>query len=109
MIRQAMADADDETRALLASIWAKRRGDVLDRVALIQAAIATDHPTATERTEAARQAHMLAGSAGTFGFPTASERARSIELALESGAPIDAGLRATAAALHDELAGDPPA
>jgi HPt (histidine-containing phosphotransfer) domain-containing protein len=103
-----MADADDETRALLASIWAKRRGDVLDRVALIEAAIATDHPTETERTEAARQAHMLAGSAGTFGFPTASERARTIELTLESGAPPDGALRALAAALREELEGDPP-
>jgi HPt (histidine-containing phosphotransfer) domain-containing protein len=102
-----MADADEETRALLASIWAKRRGDVLDRVALIEAAIATDHPTDAERTEAARQAHMLAGSAGTFGFPTASEDARTIELALQSGAPIDAALRAIAVALRDELAGDP--
>jgi HPt (histidine-containing phosphotransfer) domain-containing protein len=103
-----MADADAATRALLASIWAKRRGDVLDRVALIEAAIATDHPTPTERTEAARQAHMLAGSAGTFGFPTASQRARTIELALEGGAPVDAELRAVAAALREELEGDPP-
>jgi HPt (histidine-containing phosphotransfer) domain-containing protein len=108
MMRDAMADADDETRALLASIWAKRRDDVLDRVALIEAAIATDHPSDAERVEAARQAHMLAGSAGTFGFPAASEHARTIELALESGAPVDAALRTVAAALREALEGDPP-
>lgn len=104
-----MSDGDEQTRALLASIWAKRRGDVLDRVALIEAALVNDAPTDVERVEAARQAHMLAGSAGTFGFPRGSELAREIEHALESGAPVDAALRATAVALRGELSGEPSA
>jgi HPt (histidine-containing phosphotransfer) domain-containing protein len=102
-----MSDVDEETRALLASIWAKRRDDVLGRVALIEAAIATNAPSDAERTEAARQAHMLAGSAGTFGFPAGSELARRVELALESGAPVDDELRATALALRAALEGEP--
>jgi diguanylate cyclase (GGDEF)-like protein len=36
------------------------------------------------RVQAARAAHKLAGSAGTFGFSVASEHARGLELALEA-------------------------
>jgi HPt (histidine-containing phosphotransfer) domain-containing protein len=102
-----MTTADDDTRALLRTIWARRREDVLGRVALIEAALAAE-PAPDERTEATRQAHMLAGSAGTFGFPHASDLARTIEHALESGAPVDDRMRATAAALREELEGEPP-
>lgn len=100
------ADDDDETRALLRSIWARQREDVLGRVALIEAALA-GAPAEAERGEAARQAHMLAGTAGTFGFPDASALARKIELALDAGAAVDDGLRAAAAALRAALEDDP--
>jgi diguanylate cyclase (GGDEF)-like protein len=44
------------------------------------------------RERARREAHKLAGSAGTFGFPRASTLARELELKLESDpAPADAG------------------
>lgn len=98
--------ADDDTRVLVSTIWARRRDDVLARVRVIEAALdeAGDEP---RRAEAARQAHMLAGSAGTYGFARASELARVLEQALGSGAPPDDTLRAAAAELRELLEGEP--
>jgi HPt (histidine-containing phosphotransfer) domain-containing protein len=101
-----MTTIDEQTQALLRTIWARRRSDVLERVTLIEATLVGDASDA-ERVEATRQAHMLAGSAGTFGFPRATDLARVIEQALERGAAVDDELRATAARLRTELEGEP--
>ena len=42
-----------------------------------------------ERAEAARAAHKIAGSAGSFGFSSASDAAREIELTLRDEAAGD--------------------
>jgi HPt (histidine-containing phosphotransfer) domain-containing protein len=99
-------DADEATRQLLRTIWARRRDDVLGRVERIQAALSGERDPA-ELEAATRQAHMLAGSAGTFGFARASVLAREIEQRLASGGAPDDALRATAAALRAELEGEP--
>lgn len=68
--------------AQLAAIWKKFRGATLDRVEVLEnAALALLENRLTEelRATATREAHKLAGSSGTFGFPRASQLAREIE------------------------------
>lgn len=99
----------DDTREILRRVWARRRDDVLARVDVIEDAL-VEEAGAEAREEGRRQAHMLAGSAGTFGFPRASELARAIEHALEGdGSPDVAALRPTAAELRTILEGEPDA
>lgn len=97
----------DDTGDILRRVWERRRGDVLARVDAIDAALA-DGADEQARDEGRRQAHMLAGSAGTFGFPRASELARELERALEADAlPDAASLRPQAAQLRVILEGEP--
>ena len=107
-----MSDTLDALRA----IWEQRRENILARSAAIQRAVdaAIDGTLeAPVRAAAAREAHMLAGSAGTFGFRRASELARELEGQLEGDAPLDpAGLPRMADAageLNAELQGSPGA
>ena len=68
--------------AQLAAIWNKFRDATLGRVKVLEdAALALLENRLTEdlRTTATREAHKLAGSSGTFGFPRASQLAREIE------------------------------
>lgn len=80
-----MSELDDK----LARMWEKYRPVNSARVAAIEKAAqeleqgALSEPT---REEAERVAHMIAGSAGTFGFHAITELAREIELQLEKGA-----------------------
>jgi HPt (histidine-containing phosphotransfer) domain-containing protein len=97
---------DDDTREILRRVWARRRGDVLGRVDAIDAALAAGRDEAA-REEGRRQAHMLAGSAGTFGFPEASVIARELEHALQSAVAPDDAQRAQAARLRQILEGEP--
>ncbi len=81
---------DADTLDALRRIWHERRDSVLDRVAVIERA--THAATIGEldaelRAEAGGSAHMLAGSAGTFGF------ARASEIAARSRAPSRATRR----------------
>jgi HPt (histidine-containing phosphotransfer) domain-containing protein len=94
------------TDDILRRVWEKRRGDVLGRVDVIDTALA-DGRDEEMREEGRRQAHMLAGSAGTFGFPEASRIARELELTLQSGAAPDDAQRAQAAQLRTILEGEP--
>jgi HPt (histidine-containing phosphotransfer) domain-containing protein len=64
-----------------------------------------------ERRKAAALAHQIMGSAGTFGYPEASELAARLEAMLLTGEQHDDVQNAAAlgllAALHGELAVDP--
>jgi HPt (histidine-containing phosphotransfer) domain-containing protein len=73
-----MADLDAD----LARLWVSHREEIAARVATIEAAVGPwDDDTLDEpsRAAAARAAHHLAGTAGTFGFPDASACATAVE------------------------------
>ena len=81
------AGADHAARAALRSIWEQHRESMIERLDVVDRAIADLMADALEeetRLEAEREAHKLAGSVGTFGFVRASENAREIELALRA-------------------------
>jgi HPt (histidine-containing phosphotransfer) domain-containing protein len=101
-----VAGVTDDTSEILRRVWERRRGDVLARVDAIDAALAEDRDDAA-RQEGRRQAHMLAGSAGTFGFPVASQIARALEHTLEGALAPDDAQRAQAQELRQILQGEP--
>jgi HPt (histidine-containing phosphotransfer) domain-containing protein len=91
-----MGDLDAE----LTRLWVSHRGEIDARVATIEAAVGpSDDDTLDEpsRAAAAKAAHHLAGTAGTFGFPDASACATAVERHLTEprahhGGPPLAGL-----------------
>ncbi len=103
-----MGAVSEDTRDILRRVWARRRGDVLGRVDAIDAALAGDRDEEA-REEGRRQAHMLAGSAGTFGFPEGSAIARELEHALAAAVAPDDAQRAQAELLRRILEGEPQA
>ncbi|MGH2840198.1 MAG: response regulator [Solirubrobacteraceae bacterium] len=73
--------------AAMRTIWEQHRGSVIERIDVVDRAIAdlmADQLEEATRLEAEREAHKLAGSVGTFGFMRASELAHEIELALRA-------------------------
>ncbi|WP_016952399.1 response regulator [Anabaena sp. PCC 7108] len=71
------------TFTAIADIWQRFRGRVNEQVNIIeQAAQPTLNPEL--RSQAAQEAHTLAGSLGTFGLPLGSQLARKIEKILKS-------------------------
>lgn len=77
----------DPALAAIRAIWADRRDEVIARVDVIEEAITNalmGDLGDDLRSRAAHEAHRLAGSAGTFGFETASAYAREIELGLKA-------------------------
>ncbi len=101
-----MVAVSDDTADILRRVWARRRGDVLTRVDAIDVALAGDRDEQA-REEGRRQAHMLAGSAGTFGFPEASAIARELERTLQAAVAPDDAQRAQAGLLRRILEGEP--
>jgi diguanylate cyclase (GGDEF)-like protein len=100
--------------ALLRDVWNERRGSVLARVDALEEALAAGLSgtlSDEQRDAARREAHTLAGSAGTFGFPAATRLARELEHALEAPAPPALGelprLCEVVVALRRELERDP--
>nr|WP_283810444.1 response regulator [Arthrobacter sp. C9C5] len=86
----------------------------MDRVAVLEdgvAAMIEGRLSAEDRRAAERDAHKLAGTAGTFGFRRASEAARELEgiLAGTHGIPLDRTLVAAdeIVALRGDLGRDP--
>jgi diguanylate cyclase (GGDEF)-like protein len=78
--------------AAIEALWQERKGDVIARLAVAEEAVAaalTGELGAELRDSATLEAHKLAGVAGTFGFPGASERARELELTLRAPGPLD--------------------
>ena len=80
------APASERVAAGLSAIWARRRDDVLAAVEVVEDAVLdglVGELDDARREVARRQAHKLAGSAGTFGFLAAGEMAREIEGTLD--------------------------
>ena len=109
----AMA-AHEQAQAAVRAIWEQQREGVLARLAVLDRAVAElmgGELSEPLRAEAEREAHKLAGAAGTFGFPRASELARTIELALApAAAPGPEVVPVLSDALMDlqqELEGEP--
>lgn len=103
-----MTGFDAELRA----IWEESRSAMLERVDAVEAAVAAGAEgtlDAATRAQAVRHAHMLAGSAGTFGFAHASVLARQLETELAGDGMLGPELRAVAGRLRAELEGEPGA
>lgn len=106
--------SSEQAQAAMATIWAEHRGAILERVGVLERAVAMLTRRALDeelRLEAEREAHKLAGVLGTFGFGRGSEQAREMELILErpeglgpARAPL---LRELVDGLRDELGGEP--
>ena len=86
----------DATGSALDAVWARFREPTLARVDVIESAVVALLEERLDRDQqrmAEREAHKLAGSAGTFGFPRSSVLARSIESRLAGDvSPPDAVL-----------------
>lgn len=86
--REGSSDLND---ALLA-LWSKFRQTNLDRVANIGAAASAMRDGTLQdelRQAAGRDAHKLAGAAGSFGFAEGSRLARDAEQLLQTGAVVE--------------------
>jgi HPt (histidine-containing phosphotransfer) domain-containing protein len=86
-----MSDAADAMRRQLDAIWERSRKEIETRVAAIEsAAIALLDGSLDDelRGTALREAHKLAGVAGTFGFPRSTALAREVETLLRPGYEI---------------------
>lgn len=85
--------AEARLRAVLQESWKTYRPAAIARAREIGAAaraLALGELPDAQRRAAEREAHKLAGSAGTFGFPEVSRLAREAEHILSTGRPIDA-------------------
>ena len=76
---------------LLATLWARSRQTISERVEVLRAAhrnLRANPADKNARRAGADAAHKLAGILGTFGLPDGTNLARRIELLLESSAPL---------------------
>jgi HPt (histidine-containing phosphotransfer) domain-containing protein len=76
---------------LLATLWARSRQTISERVEVLRAAhrnLRTNPADKNSRRAGADAAHKLAGILGTFGLPDGTNLARRVELLLESSAPL---------------------
>lgn len=107
------SDRSAKAAAALAAVWERFRDGTLRKVGVIEEAtiaLLEGHLLPGQRQQAEREAHKLAGSCGTFGFPRSSELARDIEKKLSSEAPtaLDAVLISEQlSAMRQDLAGQP--
>lgn len=108
------ADAADAAAAAIATIRAQALESSRARTAVLEDAVAAlieGRLDAATRRDAEREAHRLAGSAGTFGYLAASESARRLEHILAGSAPVPVAQILAAAeavvSLRAELEGEP--
>lgn len=110
-----MGDSDGkpaDVQAFVAELWVRHRPEAEAKVRLLKSLserLASNDDIDPDTLASARQAaHSLAGSLGTFGFPSASELARELELLIaerECFLPAGATAFARAAdALEDVMA-----
>lgn len=82
--------AEAQPADAIRAIWESSRSEVMAQVDVIEEAIAAalgGELAPDLRVRAEREAHKLAGSAGTFGFALVSEHARELEHALSGSEP----------------------
>lgn len=110
----ALASGIADPAAVIRAIWNGNREEVMGRVAVLEDAVAAmieGQLSPEGRMAAERDAHKLAGAAGTFGFGRASEAARQLEGILAGTHPIPLDRRLLAAnevvALRADLDRDP--
>jgi PAS domain S-box-containing protein len=117
-VRSALNQIAEPTRqktlALLVNAWNRFKGRVNEQVDILdQAAIALLQNALDPELRAAarREAHTLAGSLGTFGFPEGSRLARQLEQRLRSEESFAANegeqWRSLVAALREVIAQEP--
>jgi diguanylate cyclase (GGDEF)-like protein len=101
--------------AAVSAVWLKYRGQVLARVDVLEGAamgVLEGRLDRDARREAEREAHKLAGSAGTFGFGEASRLAREAETILAGPTPPEQAdalrLADLAVAIRQQLTAAPP-
>ncbi|MCC5658494.1 response regulator [Nostoc sp. XA010] len=87
--KSSVPNLKSQQQALMAvaEIWQRFQGRVDEQVKVIEQAIATLNQNSLNPellSLAAKEAHTLAGSLGTFGLPLGSKLARNIELLLSS-------------------------
>lgn len=85
----ATGTASQRTLAAIAQIWERHRERVFEQVALVERATTASVQGKLDMAlcqQAKQEAHSLAGSLGTFGFPAASTLARQLEEWLANGA-----------------------
>jgi HPt (histidine-containing phosphotransfer) domain-containing protein len=76
---------------LLATLWARSRQTISDRLDVLRAthrALRINPTDKKARRAGGDAAHKLAGILGTFGLPEGTNLARRVELMLEADAPI---------------------
>ncbi len=76
-----------QTLLAIAGVWNRFKGRISEQVTLLEeAAVASSHNALNQelRKQAFKEAHTLAGSLGTFGFPLGSKLARKIEHLLKT-------------------------
>lgn len=115
LIAESGADDRAGKSSSLDAVWERFREPTLKRVELIDEAVIAlleGRLGADQQRAAEREAHKLAGSAGTFGFARSSTIARDIETKLGSGT-LDAAdavsLAEQTLALREDLEGARPA
>jgi HPt (histidine-containing phosphotransfer) domain-containing protein len=88
-----MSDAEARLREGIAAIWKKAQPHVRAQIERLEAAatrLASGELSGEERRAAERDAHQLAGAAGSFGFPSATDAGRELELILARDGDADA-------------------
>lgn len=87
------ASRESRASAGIAAVWARFREPTLGRIDVIDSAamaLLDGALTNEQRLDARREAHKLAGAAGSFGFPRSSQIARQIEERLSLGGLVPA-------------------
>jgi chemotaxis protein histidine kinase CheA len=100
-----MADAA-AMAAAMQRMWTQFRPQMEQRVGVLETAavaLAAGRLSEEQRAAAARAAHTLAGTLGTFGLDEGTELAREAEPAFAADAPQDAGRAARVAEIAAAL------
>ena len=83
-----MSDREARLRAGIAAIWQKALPTVrtqIERLEAMSAALEAGELSDDARRAAERDAHQIAGAAGSFGFPQATTAGRELEVLLADG------------------------
>jgi PAS domain S-box-containing protein len=102
--------SQQQTLSAIAQVWERFQVRVQEQITGLDQAIealANQALSLELQQQAEQDAHTLAGSLGTFGFPQASKLARELEQLLHSAASLESGeikhLRELAIALRQEI------